>query len=294
MGIMFWWVSRPNPGIDPATLNTIQGDIKRGELSFHIGGCVSCHAQIESEQTSSQNEFIILSGGRRLETPFGTFVAPNITPHPEKGIGSWNTTQFVNSMLYGISPQGEHYYPAFPYASYSRMSLQDIIDLKAYLDTLPKHARENEPHQLSFPFNVRAGLGLWKWLFLDQAPVIKIDQQNAELERGRYLVEGPGHCAECHTPRNKLGGVDRSRWLGGAPNPDGEGHIPNITPHANGIASWEITDIAEYLSSGFTPEYDVAGGAMAEVVENTAHLSKADRMAMAKYLHSLPPVPPNH
>jgi mono/diheme cytochrome c family protein len=231
-----------------------------------------------------------LSGGRSFQTPFGTFIAPNISPHPTKGIGRWTTAEFADAMLLGQAPDGRHYYPAFPYPSYTRMTLEDIVDLKAYLDTLPSHARDNEPHRLTFPFSIRRGLGLWKRVFLDDTPVMALDNPDSKLLRGRYLVEGPGHCAECHTPRNILGGFDKTRWLAGAANPDGDGVTPNITPHSTGIAQWDIVDVAEYLSSGFTPEYDVVGSSMAEVVENTAHLSEDDRTAIAHYLRIVPAV----
>ena len=287
-GLSLWWFSAPGSGIQPEAMAGIQGDASRGETTFHIGGCVSCHAQLDAEGARAEGEPAILSGGQRFQTPFGTFIAPNITPHVENGIGRWNIAQFANAMLHGISPDGRHYYPAFPYPSYTRMTLQDIVDLKAYMDTLPSHDRENEAHKLAFPFSVRRGLGLWKRLYLDNKPVLSFNNPDSTLLRGQYLVEGPGHCAECHTPRNFLGGFIKSRWLAGAANPDGDGNTPNITPHTSGIAQWDTADIAEYLSSGFTPEYDVVGGAMADVVENTAHLSEEDRVAIARYLQQVP------
>lgn len=290
VGLTLWWMSRTDPGVEPGALSSIQGDASQGETVFAVGGCLSCHAQLESEQISTEDDAIILSGGRRLETPFGTFIVPNISSHPDKGIGRWTMTEFANAMLHGVSPDGSHYYPAFPYASYTRMSLQDVVDLKTYLDTLVSYDRSNEPHQLPFPFSVRRGLGLWKRLYLDQAPVVVLDDPGQVLLRGRYLVEGPGHCAECHTPRNILGGFDKTLWLAGAPNPDGDGSTPNITPHKTGIKEWDTVDIAEYLSSGFTPEYDVAGSSMSEVIDNTAQLSEEDRTAIAVYLQSVPAI----
>ena len=191
-------------------------------------------------------------------------------------------------MLHGVSPEGEHYYPAFPYVSYSRMLVEDVVDLKAYLDTLPLSDRANEAHDLPFPFSIRRGLGIWKRLYLDGRAVIALPDADELTLRGRYLVEGPGHCAECHTPRNLLGGFVRGKWLAGAPNPDGDGRIPNITPHKSGLAKWETVDIVEYLSSGFMPDYDVVGSSMAEVVDNTAHLSETDRTAIAQYLQRIP------
>lgn len=192
-------------------------------------------------------------------------------------------------MTEGVSPDGANYYPAFPYTSYTRMSDADLSDLWAFMQTLPASDRASEPHEIGFPFSMRFTLTFWKWLYLDDAPVITVD---AGLERGRYLVEGPGHCAECHTPRSVLGGLDTARWMGGAPNPDGKGRIPNITPGAGEFSGWSVEDIAYYLETGFTPDYDSVGGSMAAVVSNTARLTSEDRMAIARYLKALPAVQP--
>jgi mono/diheme cytochrome c family protein len=170
------------------------------------------------------------------------------------------------------------------------MTVADIADLWAYLKTLPAVNRESRAHALPFPFNIRRGLGLWKLLFLRDGPVVAVDETNPKLARGRYLVEGPGHCGECHTPRNLAGGMDVSRWLGGAPSPEGKGRIPNITPDATGIGDWTESDIAYALETGFTPEFDSFGGLMVEVQQNTAKLSKEDREAIAAYLKAVPAV----
>ena len=171
------------------------------------------------------------------------------------------------------------------------MSIDDVIDLHAYVMTLPPSTRRSKAHELGFPFTIRRGLGLWKRLYVDDEPVAHLAITSPELELGRYLVEGPGHCAECHTVRNSFGGLDRQGWLAGAPSPDGPGRIPNITSHETGLARWSIADIAEYLRSGFTPDYDTAGGEMVEVVENTSQLSDEDRHAIASYLKAVPPLP---
>ncbi len=227
---------------------------------------------------------LLLGGGQAFATPFGTFYAPNITPSNE-GIAGWSTLDLANALLRGVSPEGTHYYPAFPYSSYTRIAPQDVADLKAYLDTLPPVARVNTPHELSFPFNIRRSNGAWKLMFLNDDPVIE-----SENPRGQYLVEGLGHCAECHTPRNALGGLDRSRWLAGAPNPEGKGRIPNLTPSGD-LAEWSVDDISYYLESGFTPEFDTAGSTMVEVVENLSRATPEDRLAIARYLKALPAVP---
>ena len=285
-----WILSGPGPVISSTALSSLQADAKRGETVFHIGGCASCHKPPDFENSEPDEDSIPpLSGGKRFETQFGTFIAPNITPDKETGIGNWSNSDFATALLKGVGPGGQHLYPAFPYTSYARMELQDVVDLKAYIDTLPAIVRVNESHKLSFPFSIRRGLGLWKFLYLSNQPVIKLEDPSPEQSRGQYLVEGPAHCGECHTPRNLVGAMDHSKWLAGAANPDGDGTIPNITTHKKGIANWEPVDIEEYLSSGFTPDYDVVGGSMAEVVDNTAKLPANDRKAIVAYLRTIPP-----
>ena len=277
-----WFLTAPKT-VSEVSLPVGAGDATQGRRLFAIGGCVSCHAA----DGAKAEQKLVLEGGRAFVTAFGTFYAPNITPDPEAGIGTWRAADFVNAMKHGVSPDGSHYYPAFPYTSYARMKTEDLFDLWAYLKTLPSSTRMNTPHAVGFPFSIRRGLGLWKRLYLDPAPVVAV---GAELERGRYLVEGPGHCGECHTPRSVIGGLDHARWLAGAPNPDGKGTIPNLTPAGADMSIWSEADIAEYLKSGFTPDFDTAGGSMAEVVENTGLLSDEDRLAIARYLKAIPPV----
>jgi mono/diheme cytochrome c family protein len=223
----------------------------------------------------------------KLATSFGTFYPPNISSDARDGIGGWTEAQFVGAMWKGTSPDGRHYYPAFPYTSYQRMRLADVRDLFAFIKTLPAVQGSAPDHDLSFPFNLRVALGGWKLLFLDGKPFADDPAQPPQWNRGAYLVNAPGHCAECHSPRNVLGGiVERQRFAGG-PNPDGEGTIPNITQH--GIGSYSVKDIEEILTSGQTPE-DTVGGSMVAVVRGTSQLSPADRAAMAAYIKSLPPV----
>lgn len=283
-GAAFWILTAPTR-IEAADLPAHRPDVANGELIFHAGGCSSCHAA----PGAKGEDKLKLSGGLALVTPFGTFRSPNISPDPEHGIGGWSAADLVNAMRYGTAPDGRHYYPAFPYTSYARMRVEDIIDLKAYLDTLPPVANAVGPHELGFPFNVSRGLGLWKRLYLDPQPVIALGPDAPEaVRRGRYLVEGPGHCGECHTPRNAIGGPDRANWLAGAPNPEGEGSIPNITPHETGIASWTPDDVVTALETGFKPDYDSFGGTMVAVQENMAQLPPEDRQAIAAYLSAIP------
>lgn len=276
-----WAVTRPRPLPEDA-LAGLEPDLANGERVFWAGGCAACHAGAEAEGEAK----LVLAGGQRFASPFGTFVAPNISNDPEAGIGGWSALDLANAMLRGVSPSGTHYYPVFPYASYAKAALQDIVDLRAYLATLPADPAPNAPHEVGFPYNIRLALGGWKLLHLDRSWVVT-GELSPEEERGRYLVEALGHCGECHTPRGALGAMDRSRWLAGGPVPAGKGNFPNITPAK---LDWSEADILEYLTSGFTPEYDSAGGHMALVIENTAHLPESDRAAIAAYLKRVPPV----
>jgi mono/diheme cytochrome c family protein len=190
-------------------------------------------------------------------------------------------------MWKGTSPDGRHYFPAFPYASYRHMKLEDVRDLFAYLRTLPPVQGKPRDHELRFPYNIRRLVGAWKRLYLADRPFAPDPAQSAEWNRGAYLVNGPGHCAECHSPRNALGGIIEQQRFAGGPSPDGEGWIPNITQA--GIGNYSVEEIEEVLSTGDTPEESV-GGSMVVVVRNTSQLSKVDRAAMAVYIRSLPPV----
>lgn len=264
-----------------------QPDLANGAYLFWAGGCESCHAAVDAKG----DDKLKLGGGRSLATPFGTFHVPNISPDKEHGIGAWSTVDFVNAMKFGIGRDGSHLYPAFPYTSYQRMKLEDLIDLKGYLDTLPAVANVVPPHDLPFPFSFRRGLGLWQLLYVDGKTLEPDPKASAEVNRGAYLVGGPGHCGECHTPRNFMGGTIASLAYSGGPAPQGDGYIPNITPDdETGIGKWSHDDIVQALETGFTPAFDSLGGEMAEVVRNTAKLTPEDRSAMASFLKTLPPI----
>ncbi len=278
--------------ISASQLGPYTPDAKNGEYMFYAGGCASCHAAPAGAACDDPKigDRLALAGGRCFRTPFGTFYAPNISPDSLSGIGGWHEIDFVNAMWRGVSPSGRHYYPSFPYHSYQRMSLKDVRDLKAYLDTLPGVRSERRDHVLTFPYSLRRGVGLWKRLYLDGQSFKPDPAKSDELNRGAYLVEGPGHCGACHTPRDWLGGPIASAKLAGGPAPEGKGAIPNITPHETGLADWSQNDIAYALKTGFTPEFDVLGGAMTKVQENMARLTDSDRSAIAAYIKSLPPV----
>jgi mono/diheme cytochrome c family protein len=253
-----------------------------GEIIFNAGGCSSCHA------VPNQPDRLKLGGGVAIGSPFGTFYAPNISPDPDDGIGRWSEADFVNAVRKGISPDGTHYFPAFPYTSYAHATVPDVRDLFAFLKTLPPVKGKVRDHDVPFPFNIRRNVGIWKLLFFDDRLIVPDQSRPPSWNRGAYLVNSFGHCAECHTPRNFLGGVIAAQRFAGGPNPEGEGWVPNITQ--KGIGDWSRKDISDFIENGVTPDGDSAGGAMVRVIKNTSQLKPADRDAIAEYVKSLPPV----
>ncbi|MEC9368488.1 MAG: cytochrome c [Pseudomonadota bacterium] len=289
--VVFYVLTAPRT-IAATALPSHTPDVKNGEYMFYAGGCASCHAAPASSKCDDPKygDPKLLAGGRCLKTPFGTFYAPNISSDRTHGIGGWTPLEFVNAMARGVSPDGSHYYPAFPYTSYQRMKPTDLLDLKAFLDTLPASDVEAPAHDLALPFRLRRGLGLWKLLFLDGQAYQPIASASDKINRGGYLVEGPGHCGECHSPRNIFGGIITAAKLSGGPSPEGVGYIPNITPDKTGIGAWSEDEIAYSLESGLTPSFDAFGGPMAAVQTNTAKLTAEDRAAIAAYLKSIPAI----
>jgi len=267
-------------------------DVQNGRYMYFAGGCASCHAAPASEKCDDQDydDELRPIGGRCLKTEFGTFHVPNITMDDETGLGGWTDEDFVRAMREGTSPEGENYYPAFPYSSYQRMKREDVLDLWAFIKTLPTESRSVPDHDLSFPYNIRSGLSVWKGIYLDGETFQPDPSQSDAVNRGAYLVTGPGHCGECHTPRDGLGGKIDEKHLAGAPDAEGEGFVPNVTPHETGIGSWSESDIVFALETGFLPNGDVMGGSMAAVQKNTSKLTAADREAMAAYLRSVEPI----
>jgi len=280
-GAAFWFLTIPQT-VSAAALGPHQPDLENGRTMFIAGGCSGCHAVPEAEDKTR------LGGGLALKSPFGTFYVPNISPDRRDGIGAWSEADFVTALSRGTSPDGRHYFPAFPYTSYQRMRPDDMRDLFAYLKTLPVVSGVVRDHDMAFPFGFRRGLGLWKFLYVDGKPFVPDPGKSAVLNRGAYLVEGPGHCAECHSPRNLIGGIIAAQRFAGGPNPEGKGWIPNITPKE--LGDWSQNDIAYLLDSGQTLDGDSVGGSMAEVVRNTAQLAAEDRTAIAAYIKSLPPI----
>lgn len=274
-----WAVTRPG-SVTEAELAGLEGDATAGEAVFWAAGCASCHAAEDAEGEAR----LVLSGGQRFPSEFGTFVAPNISMDAEHGIGGWTLAEFVTALQEGVSPEGRHYYPAFPYTAYRLAERQDLADLWAFWQTLPASDVPSASHDVGFPFSVRRAVGIWNLLYLRDDFVVTGALTEPQT-RGRYLSEALAHCGECHTPRDGLGGLDRQAWLAGAPNPTGTGSIPPLTPDR---LRWSEAEIAAYLNDGFTPDFDSAGGHMVSVIRNLSRLPEADRLAIAAYLKALP------
>jgi mono/diheme cytochrome c family protein len=263
-----------------------QGDARRGEYLSKVAGCLGCH-------TDTRAGAVAYAGGRALRTPFGTFYGPNITPHATAGIGRWSEADFSRAMREGRRPDGAHYYPAFPYTSFTRIADSDLRDLWAYLRALKPAEQPSREHELGFFYRWRFVLIVWKWLFFTPGPLAPDPAKSAPLNRGAYLVHALGHCGECHTPRNFLGGTKKDRVLAGGKLDEGKGtpvNSPNLTPtRLKRYGDGELKDI---LGSGLYPDGDVMGETMAEVVRNsTSQLTPADLDALIAYLRSLPALP---
>lgn len=259
-------------------------NITHGKYLFLAAGCAGCH-------TDTKNKGPLLAGGRALDTPFGTFFGPNITPDKTFGIGTWSEKDFIQALRNGISPNGSHYFPVFPYTSFTKMKDQDILDLRAYIFSLQPIAKPNIPHNIEFPFNSRKLIYFWKLLYFDEGSFEPKLDETAEWNRGAYIVEALTHCGECHTPRNFLGAkIDNKTLAGTNSGPDGD-RVPNITPDLNsGIGNWSQEEIIEVLKLGILPDGDFVGGTMAEVSNNMTNMTEADLLAVAKYVSSLPKI----
>lgn len=260
--------------------------VERGRYLVYAGGCISCH-------TDAENKGEFLAGGRALETPFGTFYSPNITPDVVTGIGRFSSYDFIRAFREGVNRDGKHYYPVFPYTSYTGITDEDLLAIKRYLFRVEPVSAPNKAHDIPWYLGIRTSLWFWKKMNFETGIFQPDPNRGKQWNRGAYLVRHFGHCAECHSPRNKLGGLDRNRELAG--NPDGpEGDpVPNITPHKeDGIGSWSRSDIDYLLESGMLSDGDFTAGAMSDVVEdNTSKLTKVDRAAIVEYLLSIPPLP---
>ena len=260
-----------------------QGDTKRGQYLAQVGGCLACH-------TEDKKDAAPFAGGRALKTLFGTFYGPNITPDLQAGIGRWTEADFMRAMRHGERPDGTDYFPTYPYPAFTRISDGDLRDLWAYLRTLAPSSRANQPHDQRFPFGWRFLVPIWKWLFFTPGAAVTVTAGSAPIvARGAYLIQALGHCGECHTPRNFLGGSKQERFLAGGKGPDGK-RIPNLTPTR--LKKWDDRELRDFLQTGLTPDGDVANKTMGEVIHNTtSRLTAEDLAALIAYLRSLPPLP---
>jgi len=259
-------------------------NLDQGRYLVHAGGCITCH-------TEDRPDAVPLAGGRRLETPFGVFYSPNLTPDPDTGLAGWTAADFDRALRRGRAPDGRHYYPVFPYPAYAGMTDADVAAIGAYLRTLAPVRNAVPPHELPWYLDWRGLLWGWNLLFFQPAAWTPDPGRDADWNRGAYLVRHLGHCGECHTPRNALGAPDRRRELAGNPDgPEGE-RIPSITPDRDrGIGRWTLDDIVLFLEMGMLPDGDFTGSSMSDVIDdNTSHLTPGDRRAIATYLKSLPP-----
>lgn len=262
----------------PARDLTLTADVARGDYLIRLGGCVACH-------TDLKNEGAFLAGGVALKTPFGDFIPPNITSHPDAGIGAWTLAEFSDAMSNGKGPGlMNHYYPAFPYDNYTLLADQDVVDLYAALMAVAPVAEPAPSHQVSFPFNIRMAMLGWKNLFFKPVRFEPDPSRSETWNRGNYLANGPAHCSACHTPRNILGGRDDSlAFAGGSGTPGGR--VPGITTARLKAEEYDRAGLIDALKTGFTPGFNILGGAMGEVIEeSTSQWTDADLEAIAAYL----------
>jgi mono/diheme cytochrome c family protein len=282
----FWLITAPRT-FAATDLPDHTPDMANGEYMFWAGGCSSCHAA----KGATGDDLLKLGGGMVLKSDFGDFHVPNISPDKATGIGDWTALDLVNAMKRGVGKDGVHLYPAFPYTSYQHMKVEDIIDLKGYLDTLPAVANDVPETALAFPFSFRRGLGLWQLLYVHGETFVPDPAATDAVNRGAYLVKAAGHCTQCHSPRTFYGGIIESREYSGAPLTAGEGSAPNITTdNDTGIGTWSIAQIVAMMKTGFLPDFDVIGGDMAPVQRNLARLTAEDQNAMAEFMKTLPAI----
>ena len=262
-----------------------QSLIEKGKYIFHASGGCSCH-------TDTKNNSEFLAGGRPIKTPFGTFYGTNITPDPVTGIGKWSDEDFIRAMTKGLSPEGNHYFPVFPYTSFHNITREDLLALKAYLFSIPAVRQNNLPHDLLLPFGRQAVLMFWKNVVWSPQPFNSNPEKTESWNRGAYLAQALAHCGECHTPRNLLGGLKSDmHFAGSKEGPEGE-LAPNITPHKKtGIGDWSRVDISYFLETGMKPDGDDTQGLMSEVIEHGyQYLLPEDLDALAEYLISIVPI----
>lgn len=281
---MLWFLSAPRP-LGPDAIPQHQADAANGALMFNIGGCLNCH---KPDPANASADASLPSGGAPLKTPIGTLFPPNLTPDPETGIGTWSELDFVNALERGLSPSGDHAVPAFPYTSYALMRTEDVLDIRAYLMSLKPVKAEDKPDDIPLPFFLRRGVGLWNYLGLPAAKWQPDPRQTASWNRGAYLVNGPGHCAQCHTPRTVFMTLDETRAFAGGPHPEGDGNVPSLRGLIERGRYKDAKDLVSAMQFGETFGYDkLSSGGMGAVQTNLSKLPEADVQAIAEYLVSL-------
>jgi mono/diheme cytochrome c family protein len=277
--LAFWLISAPHPFV-AADIPQHTANLENGKLLYNIGGCISCHA--------SEADAAVPAGGKPLPTPIGVLYPPNLTPDPETGLGTWSNVDFVNAMQKGLSPDGVHLIPAFPYTSYAHMKVEDVLDIKAYLDSLPPVKNAAKPNEVFALPVVRRGLGVWQLIGLDHSKFADDPNQTASWNRGAYLVGSVGHCGECHTPRTILMTSDKSKMFQGGPHPEGKGKVPSLRDLAGRGRYKDAKDLVLAFQNGEELGYDkMSSGGMAEVRKNISKLPEADIAAIAEYVLSL-------
>jgi mono/diheme cytochrome c family protein len=280
----FLLLTRAEP-LDVAALPDHAPDAARGEVLFHAGSCGSCHRAADGAPGSAES---LPTGSAAFPTPVGTFYPGNLTPDDETGLGAWSEIDFVNAMTRGISPDGGHYFPAFPYTSFRLMSLEDVLDLRAYLMGLPPVASPRQGAEVPLAGLARRCVGLWKRVALDDRRFEPDRSRSASWNRGAYLANGPGHCGECHTPRTWTMAADESRHMAGGPHPGGEGQVPSLTGLVARGRYKDVADLTLALQYGETFGYDkLSSGGMADIQMNLALLPESDVQAISEYLLSL-------
>jgi mono/diheme cytochrome c family protein len=278
------FLSRPRP-LDVAALPSHTPDPSRGEVLFHAGSCGSCHKAVPGAPGAEEG---LPTGGAPFATPIGTFYPGNLTPDEETGLGGWSDLDFVNAMTRGLAPDGSHYFPAFPYPSYRLMPLEDVLDLRSYLMSLPAVQSPARSPEVPLARVARRGVGLWKRIALADARFEPDPARSDSWNRGAYLANGPGHCGECHTPRTALMAADPSRHMAGGPHPGGEGDVPSLRGLVARERYKDVGDLTLALQFGETFGYDkLSSGGMADIQMNLAQLPESDVRAIAEYLLSL-------
>lgn len=283
-GAVLWILSAPKP-LGPDALPAYQANLANGALMYTIGGCINCH---RPDPANTSADASLPSGGAPLRTPIGTFFPPNLTPDPDSGIGKWSELDFVNALERGLAPDGAHAIPAFPYTSYALMRTEDVLDIRAYLMTLKPVKTEDKPADIPLAFLLRRGVGLWKYLGLADAKWQPDPKQTASWNRGSYLVNGPGHCAQCHTPRNLLMMLDETRAFAGAPSLEGSGNVPSLRGLIERGRYKDAKDLVAAMQYGEMFGYDkLSSGGMGAVQTNLSKLPESDLQAISEYLVSL-------